>query len=484
MKRLTSIDFWRGIAIFFTAIFHFLFTSWDKFADTGAILTGSIGFLILAIFIFVLIHWRGFFLMISSIANFYQMESGAKNGKNIWGIFGKQIFAGFILILVGKLWVTVFPYWGFLEIWSRQNPIGSVPIQALWMDHWDMFFLIEAIESIGLMMIITAFFFLGFQFFKGKNAWIIKLVICYVVGFAIIIISPYVGQWVADSLGVTYYEFSNAEAFRYYLLAPGYFRDNIANLGDFFGQFGYIMKRTALNWIAGREAPLFPMLGSYFIGAGIAYVVLQDKPKKKHLRWLLLPSLLALILGALDLFFLYEYVDGSSVIHTGIDAMFANIGFHVHPRWFALVSLGLQAPLLLATFSWVEFNPKINERKWLQGTRWIRRFGTFTLTVYFLGIFDFVLRFLMSVIVPEVPGADFLTRYGLGTMWTVITVAILMGLWIGGLYLWDRVAKGYGSFEFFLSLLKIPKAGRKRDWKDPIGLKASLWDVEMISFVK
>jgi len=480
MKRLTSIDFWRGIAIFFTALFHFLFVNWDKFADPAAVFSQGIGFLILAIFIFVLIHWRGFFIMISAIANFYQLESAAKKGNNIWGIFGKQIFAGFILILVGKLWVTVFPYWGFLEIWSRANPINSIPISVTWMNNWDMFFLIEAIESIGVMMIITAFFFLLFQVIKGKYSWIIKVVICYIIGFAIIIVSPYVVEGIANSLGIPLIEWSNGEGFHYYLLDSGVFHDNYTTLGQFFSEFGYVMKRVAINWIAGREAPLFPMLGSFFIGMGIVYVILQEKPQRKHLRLMLLPSLLALILGVLDLFFLYEYAG-----LTGIDAVFANIGFHIHPRWFALVSLGLQAPIILATFSWIEFNPKINERNWLRFTRWIRRFGIFSLTVYFLGIADFILRFLMSAIVPEVPGvSNFLSRYGLNTSWTVITAAILMTIWIFGLYGWDVVARGYGSFEFFLSLIKLPKAGRKRDWKDPIGLRGALWDVEMISFVK
>ena len=102
MKRLTSVDFLRGIAIFFTTMMHFLFVSWDKFS-IAHIFEEPIGMIIVAGLIFVLIHWRGFFIGISAVANFYQLESGVKNGKNIWGLFGKQIFAGFILVLVGKL---------------------------------------------------------------------------------------------------------------------------------------------------------------------------------------------------------------------------------------------------------------------------------------------------------------------------------------------------------------------------------------------
>ena len=157
MKRLTSIDFWRGIAIMFTALFHFLFTGWDLFSDPDAVIaSGRIGLIILAGFIFIFIHWRGFFLMISAIANFYQMIKAAKSGKNVWGIWAKQIFAGIILIVLGKIWATAFPYWGFIELWSRGS-YGTLA-EALG-SHWDMFFIVEAIESIGLMMIITSFFF-------------------------------------------------------------------------------------------------------------------------------------------------------------------------------------------------------------------------------------------------------------------------------------------------------------------------------------
>ena len=98
-KRLTSIDFLRGIAIFFTTMMHFLFVSWEKFssASIANIFSEPIGMIIVAALIFVLIHWRGFFIMISSVANFYQLESSAKKGKNVWALFGKQIFAVFIL---------------------------------------------------------------------------------------------------------------------------------------------------------------------------------------------------------------------------------------------------------------------------------------------------------------------------------------------------------------------------------------------------
>jgi hypothetical protein len=481
MKRLTSIDFWRGIAIFFTALFHFLFTSWDLFSNPNAILSsGKIGLIVIAGIIFVLIHWRGFFLMISAVANFYQMEKAAQSGKSIWGIWGKQIMTGVILILLGKLWVTVFPYWGFIEIWSRTKPIGTITLAQSWADNWDMFFLIEAIESIGLMMIITSFFFIGLHYIKGKYNWIIKVCICYGVGILIIAISPLMQRWLVNVAGT---DITTGENFRevtklVYLDGAWqydvYFHQWFNNIGDFFANFGIVMKTVSLNWLVGREAPLFPMLGSYFIGAGIAYMITQENPKKSHLRWLCIPSALALIWGAVEFLFLEGggFLNGASL----------DLGFHIHPRWFAFVSMGLQAPLILAMFSWIEFNPRLNEKRWLKWTRWIRRFGVFTLTVYFLGILDAITRFSFSVVIPTGVGSEFISRYGLNAAWTWITGAVVMTRWIFWLYVIDKIFKGYPSFEFLLSLIKLPKAGRKRNWRDPINLQGGLWDVEMVTY--
>jgi hypothetical protein len=493
MKRLTSLDFWRGIAIFCTTIFHFLFTSWDLFQGSGAgiLSSGSIPLIILAGVIFVFIHWRGFFLMISSVVNHYQMESAAKKGKNLFSIFGKQLLTGFILVIVGKLWVTVFPYWGFIERWSRAEPVG-VTLAESWMNSWDMFFLIEAIESIGLMMIVTAFFFLFFKFLewlplkiKGTKIklgnWVVKTTICYLIGIVILWFSPAVGEWAKGVAGV---DITMGEGFRAF--GTGYFHTEFANLGDFFANFGAVMKRVALNWIAGREAPLFPMMASYFFGMGICYIMTQEgTPRRSHVRWMLIPALLAVLWGVYEFLFIEG---GGFLFGASLD-----LGFHIHPRWFAFVSFGLQSAVILMMVSFTELNYKLREKSWIRGTRFIRRFGIFSLTVYFLGIMDFILRFIFqkafygSVWIDATEtteGMNFISRYGLNTQWTMILVGIIMVLWTFGLWVWDRVGRGYGSFEFLLSLLKIPQAGRKRNWGDPINLKGSLREIEAIVYLK
>ncbi len=448
MKRLTSIDFLRGVAIFFALLFHFLFTNWDAFANSsieGILDYGGIGFLIFSIFIIIFIHWRGFFLMISAIVNFYSMERALKKGKNVWVIWTKQLIAGGVLVLIGKLWATLFPYWGPIELWSRST---TLTFAESWTNSKSMFYIIEAIESIGLMMIITSFLFLLFATKILKDNWIAKLSISMVIGVTIIVISPYVQAGITNAYGL---DLAVGENFRTF---------TTWNIWE-------KIWRIPLNWLVGREAPLFPMMGSYFIGAGIATILTQDKPQKKQLKWMFIPAGLLVGGGVLDFF-----------LNVGIDKL--DPGFHIHPRWFALFSAGLQIMAILGMVIGIEFNRKINKKAWLKWTRWIRRFGVFALTAYFFSIGDMVIRFLFQAMVP---GTDFISRYSLNTGWTMLLAFITMLAWCGLLYVWDRFGKGYGSWEFFVSLLRRPKGGQKRNWKDPINLKGTLWDVEMISFV-
>jgi hypothetical protein len=75
-----------------------------------------------------------------------------------------------------------------------------------------------------------------------------------------------------------------------------------------------------------------------------------------------------------------------------------------------------------------------------------------------------------------------IARYGLNDAWTFGILGILMGLWAIGIFIWDKLAKGYGSIDFFVGLLRRPKKGRKRNWKDPMNLRGILYDVQMVTF--
>ena len=449
MKRLTSIDFLRGIAIFFTLVFHFLFTNWDAFAGASIpeiIEYGGIPFLIFSILIVILIHWRGFFLMISAVVNFYSMERALKKGKNVFVIWTKQIIAGIVLILIGKLWVTFMPYWGTIEEWSRnQYPTLAASFEA----NKSMFYMIEAIESIGLMMIVTSFLFLIFAIRKLRDKWLIKTIISFVLGILVIVLTPIVQTAMANALGIDLSVSENFSKFQTW------------NIWE-------KIWRIPLNWLVGREAPLFPMLGSYYFGAGLGEMLSQDQPKKKQFQWIYLIGGILTVWGLIDFL----------VLSGGLNNF--DPGFHVHYRWFAIFSAGLQMIVIVAAVIKIEFNRKLRQEKWLYGTRWMRRFGVFALTAYFFSIADMFIRFLFAAIIPSM---DFYSRYSLGTGMTFLLCVILMSGWHVVLCVWDRFGRGYLTWEFFVSLLRRPKGGHKRDWKDPVNLKGILWDVEAISYV-
>lgn len=437
MKRITSLDFFRGIAVFMMTVVHVLF-AWEDM-QARDLTTYPVGMIILGGVIVVFSHWRGFFLMISAVGHTYQENESIKKGKKRSSIFWNQILAGVILVVLGKFWLPFFPLWGMIDAWTHMG--GWV-----W-DVWTMFYLAETLDTLGLMIIITAFISLLFSIKKLHIGWQLQVWIYSILGLVIIIVSPYVQDAIISVAGID------------------------ITIGENFRDFGYAFDRgiwekivrVPLNWIAGREAPLFPMLGSFFVGNAIAIIISQKEPKKRHLWYLFIPAVLCIIAGALDFIFL--------------EKLALDIGFHVHPRWFALVSIGLQSMVLIGFIILIEFNPRINQQRWLKGTRFIRRFGIFALTVFFLQTIEAIPRLLYGLIFRQF---DWGHRYMLDGPHTLLLLVTVMLMWVGLLYLWDRVFHGYGSWEWFVRVV-IQRKGSKNP-QDPLNLDGSLYNVEMVTF--
>ena len=389
--------------------------------------------------IVVFSHWRGFFLMISAVAHTYQENEAISKGKERSKVFWNQILAGIILILLGKFWLPFFPLWGIIDGWTHMGGWN-------W-SSWTMFYLAETLDTLGLMLIISA----CLSRLLSKNSWHIKwqlqVLIYYVLGIVIIVISPYVQLGINSIAGI---DLTVGENFR----AFGYAFDK--------GIWEKIL-RVPLNWISGREAPLFPMLGSFFIGNGIGIILSQKQPKKRHLGFLFIPALLCIIAGACDFIIL--------------EKLALDIGFHVHPRWFALVSIGLQSMVIMGFILLIEFNPRINQQRWLKGSRYFRRFGVFALTVFFLQTIEAIPRLLYGLIFRQF---DWGHRYMLNTPYTVLLLVTVMIIWSIFLYLRDREWHGYGSLEWYIRVL-IQRKGTDHP-NDPLNLNGSLYDVEMVTF--
>jgi len=442
MKRLSSLDFLRGVAVFGMTIFHVFGVS-QKLEIPSDITELSPFILILGIIVINFQHWRGFFIMISGVVNTYQMFRAFESGKTRIQILGKQLFSGIILILLGKLLITYFYFYGIIDNWTRSGGWNR--------DFLTMFFYFDTIESLGFMMILSGLTFFFLSYIPKKN-------ICVIVSFftllmlaiVIIIVSPTVHEWVGQIAGVAIS--SDTELFRSF----GYAFD-----------YGISEKtiRIFLNAIGGREAPLFPMWGAFLVGEAISILLLHTNLRKWMLRLVYLPCFLMILWGVYEFIFLF-----------GIENL--NPFFHVFPRWYSFLSVGTQAMVIILFLIRIEFNHRINKDRWLRGTKYFRRFGVFALTVYFFQLLEAGPRLLFGVIF----GIETEARSQLSVIWTIIMIITNILLWSGLLYASDRWLHGVGSWEWILMVVRNPIKWWKSKRKG-LDLHGMLHNVEMIQFL-
>ncbi len=441
MKRLTSLDFLRGVAVLFMTLFHVFGVSFQVTVPSD-ITTLPPLLLILGVIGLNIMHWRGFFIMISGVVIFYQMFNALQNDKKRWQILIKQFLSGILLIILGKILITYFYFYGIIDIWTRSGGWNT--------DHLSMFFFFDTVESLGFMMILSGlvFFFLSF-IKKRKSRVIIPFFVFFIMSITILIISPYVNEWVGQIAGI-----------------------EIAANGEQFRTFGYAFDndikekiiRVFLNALGGREGPLFPMWGVFLMGGAIAAILRHPEVKRWMIRVLFIPLILMLAWGTYELFALYGLENVAPL-------------FHVFPRWFSFVSVSTQSMLILLFLRIIEFNPKLNKRLWLSLSKYFRRFGIYAFTVYWYQLLEAGPRLLLGALF----GIESTTRSRLNGFWTAVTMIINLMIWSCLLYASDRWLHGIGSWEWILMVIRDPIKWWKAK-KKGLDLDGMLHHVEVIQF--
>ncbi len=442
MKRLTSLDFARGLAIFGMTIFHVFLNDWI-FLTTGDFGTITWEYPFAFIF-FIFGHWRGFFIMISAVVHMYVMGRSYKSGVEPYKILFKQIVSGLLLFGMGALFNAIFSPWGAML---------GLQVNGSW--NWEtariFVYFTEALQniSIGIILASVIFFFLTKK--DGLQKTMRNIIIFTSLALVIILVSPYVQNGISNFLG---YDVNTHDA-------------STATTRHPFVVY-------LLYQIGGREAPIFPMLASSFFGVAIGIFLIQDKPDKKIFKigyWFSLGLFLfgLAYLGIVDVAILKKN-------------FFAALVFsHIHPAWFALANSGLEIAAILFLLQKVEFNPKLKTERWLKRSRWFRRWGMISLTIYMLQCMLFPIERLMTWIFGG--AIDFNAAATNATfLETLLVATILYLVWEGLIRLWE-LAKYIGTFEWFLVYLKFP-FDQKINHKDPLKIKESLYDVEAITFVE
>ncbi len=445
MKRLTSLDFARGLAVFGMTIFHAFFVSWEFFG-TGDLssLTWEYPF---AFIFFIFGHWRGFFIMISAVVHFYAMGRAWKNGMEPYKILIKQLIFAAILWGIGcfyNAFLNPFDY-GLLDTLYRTGTI-NMSITRSWV------YFSEVLQNIATGIFFASIIFFFFTKKDNMQKVLRNVLFLGITAFIIIIISPGVqlgASYLLDSTGAT----------------------DITQLHPSLPTDVHPFVQYLIVQVAGRESPMFPMLASSFVGMLIGYLLIQDKPPKKMFKigyW----TALALFLFGGAWFGLVDIVARGKPIFEVL------VFSHVHPTWFAFANTGLELAALLFLLQRVEFNPKLNKEKWLYRSRWFRRWGTIALTVYMFQSLVFLPMWILNFI----PAVDFKSYYATTFGWSTLLALLIFLLWEGLIRLWDQ-ARFIGTIEWWLVYANIFTSGRKLDHKDPLRSRGIIYDVELVSFV-
>lgn len=446
MKRLTSLDFLRGIAIIFMVAVHMLLAVWYIIGHLNLdYLFAHPWTLPFAGIIILITHWRGLFILISSIVTYHRMAEAVKNGKAYQKILINELLYGLIVLIIAKIYTTFFTTWGIFDDWTRG--LG-------WkVEKLDFFYFAEALDIIAFGIIISALLFFLMQ---KWNSSLGKIAIYFVLGILVFLLSDLVHTWV-NTLAI-WPDPALAASEGWTLQSSDRFMDEVVRP----------IRRTILVWLGGREAPIFPMLGVSFIGSCIGIIITQEKPQIKHIRYGYLGALGLFLIGGIVL--VIQIFNGTFEFRPD---------FHIHPTWFILINTAFQGWLVLLLFRFIEYNPKLNEAKWLKISLPVRRWGMIALSIFMFQWWDGVVRWLFIILFD----LNLNERYTVNKWWSLALIITSLLMFELIIRLWEKI-HFIGTWEFGLRIFRSWISGKPVQVKDALHLQEKLYDVEMIHFTK
>jgi len=413
-KRLMSIDFLRGLAIIVLVFIHRIHYNWTGMRSDDTVKDYMSGPLLpILIFLILLLSMAGIFYYLTGIVNAYTIQKRIESGQNSWKqtmIFG---FFGGIWLLILNYIQRLFFMNGFLvgkDGGTPEFPVGYLtglirnPDQVKF--YWQQFTEPGTLSLIGILIItISIILSLLMSFRKKLNLSKIQLVI-FGLAIAALFSSIFVKLYVTP-LYENY--FSNGQYFKAMLC-------------------GHLC----------LDFSLAPYLGYALIGAASGLGLAYGESRKIYKRKSVLTALGLILMGILIfLFFDKEKFGGRGTMGAMV----------------SLVELGIFILFLLVLLKRFDYCGKEKREKRRIRTKWVRRFGMLSLTV-------FILEPILAEILKK--AIDFV----IGTTWNnhLILVTVFAGIclftWHLLLILWQKVLFK-GSFEWLTAWLLLKLAGKK-----------------------
>ncbi|MHA1202744.1 MAG: hypothetical protein ACTSQ4_09500 [Candidatus Heimdallarchaeaceae archaeon] len=462
MKRIASLDFQRGLAIWMMVFLHVFDHIWDySGVEVDDLFTNlDFGLSLILIIMAFFGGFAGYFILISSVVNSLATTKSALKGTPPGKLLFKRILTGVGILLAGRITET-FGYYGYFGRVLRSG--DSILAASTWTDpfalsfFWRRIFLMEALQIIGWCQIITgiiAFFLIRNG---GAKKFIRNLIIYSTLAVAIFVATPFMWNWI-DNL-----EWANLPSME--LITDW----NIPSANpDYHNTWPSEVLQSEnasfLTYIcvilSGDLYPIFPFLATSFIGSAWGLLLAKPKPSKRLPLYGGLTTLGILGIGAV------------LNIILGFD-----ISFQRPPMQYFFLLLGVQFGLMILLLWLVEYRGKAQKFGNNIIVKYFRLWGTIALSVFSLQIWSLVPRAILNPLF----GINLMNeKFELLTGgWWVLMFAVLTILCYDLLFwLWAQVNFIF-SFEWFIIKLgSIPtKSVSKR-----LNVKEILHEVEWMDY--
>jgi hypothetical protein len=407
LKRIASLDFARGLAIYLMTFFHCFYHVYDqtwfqedpsKILEFPKIVVG-----ILAILVF-LGTWASFFLLVSSAVNTLAMVRSTKRRSNPNQVLFKNILTAVALLFADYL----------IEGWGWYGYVGEGLRTGIWNTNliWQSFFRIYILQIIAWSLIITSIVNYFLLRNKGFEKYKRNMIIYGVLTVVIIVSSTFIHNLVDG-------------------LIPSWPSEETVLANPSF-------KTWILVILVGNAEPIFPVLATGFVGSMIGLTVSRTKQSKKLLIWGTIIAFTLILIGGL--------------------LFLGGLPFNLYDRpliHIYLIQLGGEIGILMLCFGLIEFRGRGGKFANRRIIKVFRKWSMVALTIYALELFDLVPKWTLNLTLRNVTGINFLEKtLGFGEIHWGLLVAIYCMLWYHLLiWLWGKINFKF-AFEWFMLRLQ------------------------------
>jgi hypothetical protein len=388
MKRFSSLDFMRGVAIVLMIVLHSISDCLDINTLVGRINSVPLANLIALVVLPFLGGLAGLFLLVSAISNMISMQKQLIRGRSAGMLALRQIMMGFLIYIFAAMSEAFIGYHGGLGGIARRL---DQPLYVNWdtvFTRWGTF---EAIHTVAWCVIINGIVQALLSIGKLRDKPRTQMLIY--AALAALVIGLTAPVWIGISKIYPGFPWGKTTA-GFDQFQPHLFKDPFIEVikGFFYGL-----------WAAPME-PLFPYLAVSFIGSIIGIALAQPKKAlfKGFMKTMLLVAVAMFLIGAVGTTLLIVNILGVN-FDDAID-VYRLISFHRHwapdyPAisgasgnvmgdyftWFSylwqfLVTNGWSLMATLSMLYAVEFRGK--GKQFAEKTKFIRRFGFIAFTNY------------------------------------------------------------------------------------------------------